>query len=83
MDLLWADFNEELSWVSCEWKEEDLKGKGSSAGFRCDQGLGVPKRTGSLLPHRKPRLVAILKVLKNLFLIQKNDSAKRASIYKI
>jgi len=87
--MLWEDFNEELYRVSCEWKKKDSKGKagsvgrGSSAEFCCDQGLGAPKRTSSLLPHRRPNLVVMLKVLKKLFLIQKKGSVQRASIYKI
>ncbi|ONK57626.1 uncharacterized protein A4U43_C09F2430 [Asparagus officinalis] len=83
MDMLWEDFNEDLYPVSCEWKK-NFKGKsGSIAEFRYGQAFGVPKRSSSLLPRRKPSLVVMLKVLKKLFLIQKNGSGKRAPVCKI
>ena len=81
MDMLWEDFNEELYRVS-KGKAGSV-GRGSSAELHCDQGLDVPKRTSGLLCHRRPSLVVMLKVLKKLFLIQKNGSERRASIYKI
>lgn len=80
MDMLWEDFNEDLYRFSCELK--DSKGKPGLIARGSSMDFCVLKRASSLLPRRKPGLAMMLKMLKKMFLIQQNGSAKRAVICK-
>lgn len=93
MDMLWEDFNEELRRMSSDRKSRAANGEASSnsssmTGSETDSrrhGLAdLPgihaldaSKSGSLIHHRRPTLLLMLKVLKKLFLIQKSSSSKR------
>ncbi|XP_008790224.1 uncharacterized protein LOC103707493 [Phoenix dactylifera] len=98
MDMLWEDFNEELSRLSCDQKRGPMNGEASSdltstSGSKTDpsrHGMTADRRsvrssaaskTGSIIHHRRPSLLLMLKVLKKLFLIQKTSSSKRKPLH--
>ncbi|KAG1331169.1 hypothetical protein COCNU_02G011370 [Cocos nucifera] len=97
MDMLWEDFNEELRRMSCDRKVDAANGDASSnsssmtgsetdsrrhgmVDLPCIQAFGASK-SGSIIHHRRPSLLLMLKVLKKLFLIQKTGSSKRKSLH--
>lgn len=82
MDMLWEDFNEELHQiprhgrsgrkVGSDWSESSSKLNGKRLGtgdFFCSKTV----------PHRRPGLMIILKVLKTLLLIQKIRKPRKMS----
>ncbi|XP_020106866.1 uncharacterized protein LOC109723067 [Ananas comosus] len=81
MDMLWEDFNEELIRVSREMgSEKDSKANSDeSVATTVDRCEWSASKSGSIIHHRRPSLLLILKVLKKLFLIQKASSARNTS----
>ncbi|KAI0507903.1 hypothetical protein KFK09_014031 [Dendrobium nobile] len=83
MDMLWEDFNEELSQFSSEGKA----GGNNGLDFpKASDKLDGKKRNGSrelfcvkAVHHRRPGLVMILKVFKKLLFIQKNRKKRTSS----
>ncbi|XP_010912579.1 uncharacterized protein [Elaeis guineensis] len=91
MDMLWEDFNEELRRMSCDRKMDAANGEASSnssstdsrrhgmVDLPCIQAFGA-STSSSIIHHRRPSWLLMLKVLKKLFLIQKTGSSKRKSL---
>ncbi|RWW12393.1 hypothetical protein GW17_00023938 [Ensete ventricosum] len=91
MDLLWEDLNEELYRVPIDAEKSTRRWRRRSAGMdvlavaerkllvakKEQQGAVEVPRGGSL--RRKPGLVVMLRMLKNLFLVRKTHSSKRRS----
>lgn len=87
MDMLWEDFNDELREPSSDEKEaerphgvfsdsnEDAR---KMADLGCVQKFKVSK-SRSLLPHRRPSLLVMLKILKKLFLIHSSHCPRKTS----
>ncbi|XP_058087632.1 uncharacterized protein LOC131234713 [Magnolia sinica] len=82
MDMLWEDFNDELSRQASLGRQEAKKGNGWEADSSKITGLGHVKtlkvsKSTSLLPHGRPSLLVILKVLKKLFLLHNSRCPNR------
>uniref|UniRef100_A0A0D9XXI1 Uncharacterized protein n=1 Tax=Leersia perrieri TaxID=77586 RepID=A0A0D9XXI1_9ORYZ len=84
MDMLWEDFNEELSRaaaappcpLSKEWtKEAWLAGDGTPE-LRC-RATPAAANSGSVVRRRRLSLLMMLKLLKKLFLAHKSNAASR------
>ncbi|XP_073003750.1 uncharacterized protein [Typha latifolia] len=84
MDLLWEDFNEELSCslkrrIEKEWRVDAASDASATASESDAERNGMVElrcmRTARLIHHRRPSLLLLLKVLKKLFLIQKTTSS--------
>ncbi|XXG65520.1 hypothetical protein AAC387_Pa05g3200 [Persea americana] len=87
MDMLWEDFNDELRQPSSDGKEADKpngvfsdsnKDVMSMADLGCVHAIKVSK-SRSLMPHRKPSLLVMLKILKKLFLIHSSHCPRKTS----
>lgn len=71
MDMLWENFNEELS------KNSSSRSNTSSRmQFGCVRALKTSQSNSATLTTKKPGMVVILKVLKKLFLIQNSNNRK-------
>lgn len=89
MDMLWEDFNEELCRLSCDHRRVPVNGEMSSDPTSSRHGTmnrhcvrsSAESKTGSIIHHRRPSLLLMLKVLKKLFLIQKTSSSKRKPLH--
>ncbi|KAG1369962.1 putative Glutamate-1-semialdehyde 2,1-aminomutase 1 [Cocos nucifera] len=89
MDMLWEDFNEELCRPSCDHRRGPVNGEVSSDSTSSRHGRmdrhcvrsSAKSKTGSIIHHRRPSLLLMLKVLKKLFLIQKTSSSKRKPLH--
>lgn len=87
MDMLWEDFNEELCRMSGDQRRWAANGDASSAsatGSKTDSsrhGKAGASKSGSIIHHRRPSLLLMLKVLKKLFLIQKTSSSRRKPLH--
>lgn len=89
MDMLWEDFNEELHRVSHELRGRLNELGDSDQSDREQQGMMElccvhalrETKNGSMIQHRKTRLILMLKVLKKLFLVHKANSSSIASVY--
>lgn len=93
MDLLWEDFNEELCCrLSCDHRRgppvngKVISGFASMSGSKMDSSRHqvhspAASKAGSIIHHRRPSLLLMLKVLKKLFSIQKTSSSKRKPLH--
>ncbi|XP_010930675.1 uncharacterized protein [Elaeis guineensis] len=89
MDMLWEDFNEELCRLSCDHRRAPVNGEVSSDLRSGRHGMvdrhcvrsSPASKTGSIIHHRRPSLLLMLKVLKKLFVIQKTSSSKRKPLH--
>ena len=71
MDMLWENFNEELS------KNSSSRSNTSSRmQFGCVKALKTSKINSATLSAKKPGMVVILKVLRKLFLLQNSHDRK-------
>jgi hypothetical protein len=70
MDMLWEDFNEELS-RTCSTSRSNTSSSRDMVELGCVKALTTSKNHGAALTTRKPAgMVVIMKVLKKLFLLQ-------------
>jgi hypothetical protein len=69
MDMLWEDFNEELSRNSSTSRSNTSSSR-DIVELGCGKALTASKTHGTTLTTRKPGMVVIMKVLKKLFLMQ-------------
>ncbi|MED6175016.1 hypothetical protein PIB30_074533 [Stylosanthes scabra] len=70
MDLLWEDFNEELTPTTIGSAVSDISSSRELVEFRCATAFTLAKKTNGALVHsnrNRHGLVLIVKVLKNLF----------------
>jgi hypothetical protein len=71
MDMLWEDFNEELSKTCSSRSNIKSSSRDNMLGFGCVKALTTSKNnTSATLSTRKPGIVVIMKVLKKFFLLQ-------------
>ncbi|KAJ7973943.1 Glutamate-1-semialdehyde 2,1-aminomutase 1 [Quillaja saponaria] len=79
MDLLWEDFNEELSSTtgSATTSSRDMVELG------CVQALTMSKTSGAGFSNRKPAGMVILKVLKKLFLLHNSHLKTKKSVRQV
>lgn len=92
MDMLWEDFNDEPRRSSDRREGKRAKARFEDSAIRydsdsdaremgdlcCVQALKMSK-TGSMMHHRRPGVLVILKVLKKLFLIHNSHCPKKTS----
>lgn len=91
MDMLWEDFNEELARLSYHHKRQASEdstapcsalpspggvGSKSRKGSSGSKSLAMTK-SSSMIQHRRPSLMTMVKLLKRLFLVQNPRSSRK------
>ncbi|GLU06776.1 hypothetical protein SLE2022_237740 [Rubroshorea leprosula] len=69
MDLLWENFNEELS-RSCSSRMD----YGDMMGLGCVQALKLSKTSGGMFSSKKPSVVVLFKSFRKLFLLHRSHN---------